>query len=65
MEDVIDNALHSMKVEVQGEIDGANDSLKKSLSTVENEIALLRKTQIEHETNVKDVRGSISKNFEE
>lgn len=44
MEDTIDRALQTLKAEVQGEIDGGTDGLKKSLNILETEMELVRKS---------------------
>jgi len=44
MEDTIEKALQTLRSEIQGELDGANDGLKKAVSIVETEISLVRKS---------------------
>jgi hypothetical protein len=63
MEDTIDKALQTLKAEVQGEIDGGMDGLKKSVNIVETEIAMVRKGQLENEAMIKDIRNNFDKDI--
>jgi hypothetical protein len=63
MEDTIDKALQTLKAEVQGEIDGGMDGIKKSVNIIETEIAMVRKGQLENEALVKDLRNNMDKDI--
>jgi len=39
---MIENSLHTLKVETQGELSGANDSLTKAVGLIESELSLVK-----------------------
>ena len=43
MQETVDGTLYRLKNELQGEIDGNNDGLKKAVGLVETEIGHVRK----------------------